>query len=439
MASELPSLSYEEKRPPVPKPKRRRDRLFGRFAALIDSVIWIVAAVWLLGLIAGALAVLFGPLPGYLGLFVALMLLPSIALAATSVRRRRVAAVLGYLEQAVRLNLPLAPALTAAARSERGATALRLRQVTSLLSAGESLTSALNEGMPETPSRALSLVHFAERNGRLPDVLDRLVKEDVSRARRTSGSLAFYNWYPLVLMFFIINVLVILLLFVMPKMRMIYQDFHLQLPTVTQWVMNPAIETVAYTAFAFVVAFIVVLAGRRTWQTFRPEAVELPGRAIKDRLLWVVPLARNLARDRGLADICQALADAISLGRPFDQALAEASLLDVNRVLRAQVQRWAGAAAGGLSPADSARAVGMPRLVVGLLATARGASDTVEVCRFLSRYYASRFSRAMALLYGAYVPGVVLLMGVIVALIALSLFLPIQGLIDALSPAWRGM
>src|SRR4051812_30851173 len=58
-----------------------------------------------------------------------IILLPLGARVMETVRRRRGAIVLTYIEQAVRLNLPLPRMLYAAERSEKGKLSMRLRQV----------------------------------------------------------------------------------------------------------------------------------------------------------------------------------------------------------------------------------------------------------------------------------------------------------------------
>jgi type II secretory pathway component PulF len=65
---------------------------------------------------------------------------------------------------------------------------------------------------------------------------------------------------------------------------------------------------------------------------------------------------------------------------------------------------------------------------------ATGGSAASEVFAFLARYYRVRFSRAAAALDAAGVPLLVLLFGSLVAVILLSLFVPIISLIHAVTP-----
>jgi type II secretory pathway component PulF len=133
---------------------------------------------------------------------------------------------------------------------------------------------------------------------------------------------------------------------------------------------------------------------------------------------------------------------------PADRALLEASHLYINRVLRDRIDLWSKGAAEGQSLSESARRANLPRLLVGMLATAGrvgapGAEPdeaaVSEVFRFLERYYRSRFSRTAYLLQGMLIPVVVLVMAVVVTFTALALLAPIVTLTQSLSSQgiWR--
>ena len=72
-------------------------------------------------------------------------------------------------------------------------------------------------------------------------------------------------------------------------------------------------------------------------------------------------------------------------------------------------------------------------LTLSMLATASQTPDIAQVLRFLGRYYSTRFSRAVALLQASVVPLIALVMGSLVAWLALSVFLPLVRLIDRLA------
>jgi type II secretory pathway component PulF len=159
--------------------------------------------------------------------------------------------------------------------------------------------------------------------------------------------------------------------------------------------------------------------------------------AIRDRFWPSRDVSGNwigrFSRHRDLADACGVVADALTAGLGLDAAIRSAAELPVNASLRRKLYRWASGIEQGLSNADAARRARMPQLLIGLSATA-DLSTADEVYYFLQRYYAARFSRLAALMRGAIVPLTVFFFAIIVAAIALALYLPMIRLIDTTGP-----
>src|SRR5687767_1724446 len=93
---------------------------------ILEMLFWMLAAGVLLFGIGVAVGIVIAPALGYIAAIVMLGALPLIVRIAQTLRRRRANAAIAYLEQAVRLNLPLARMLYAAQRGERGMLGMRL-------------------------------------------------------------------------------------------------------------------------------------------------------------------------------------------------------------------------------------------------------------------------------------------------------------------------
>jgi type II secretory pathway component PulF len=325
--------------------------------------------------------------------------------------------------------------LYAAQRSERGVLVARLGVFRQLLEDGYPIGAALETGIPEVGEREAALIEAAERIGRLPQTLHRIVAEQsAAAARDQSSEVSFYRTYPFVMAVMITSVLAMVMIFVMPKYESIFRDFNLPLPPITVNTLWAA-RVLGPLALAAVAAMVLVWTGLALWQMFTPlRFTTVVGRGVRDRIVWATPVAHGIARDRSLADAFDLIAGAIENGMPLDRAFAEASNLDINTVLRERFERWAQGIQGGASLADAARAAPMPRLVSAMLANVRAGDAAGGVFRFLARYYHTRYSRTAALAQGAAVPIVVFIFAAIVTCVALSLFVPIISLIDALAP-----
>jgi type II secretory pathway component PulF len=140
-----------------------------------------------------------------------------------------------------------------------------------------------------------------------------------------------------------------------------------------------------------------------------------------------------MVRSRALADACHVIADALAAGQPTDRALLDAGEISPNVVFRRGMQEWARYVAEGIPLAQAAQQAAMPPIMFGMLRTARDSAGTAEVFAFLSRYSDGRHSKAAALLEGAAIPAMVLVMASFVLTLALGLFLPLVKLAERLS------
>ena len=383
-----------------------------------------------LGFVVGALLV---PEMGAGAPLVVILLLVLAASMLSALRRRRGHAVLAYLEQATRLNLPIPAMLRAAEHSEGIRTAHTLRRLRAELEAGHSVHDALGEAVRGLPPRTVGLIGSAERSGRLPDALARLAREGVTRfSGGRPGTELFLRWYPPTVILLVGFVVSCVYVFVLPKFFEIFNDFSIELPPLTLLLAHTW-EVLSWPLMIVVLLATLLYVGRMLASIFAPSAwAHGPVRWLTDRLAWHVPGVRGVTRWRGYADVCYVLADALQAGHPIDWALAEASRSGVNGVLAEQLAVWGDHARAGEPIAEGAREAGMPFLMTGLLRTAGGA-DLPDLFRFLARYYDSRFARSTVVLQAALVPAMSLALGALVGFIVLALFLPLIRLADALS------
>jgi type IV pilus assembly protein PilC len=356
---------------------------------------------------------------------------------AARLRRRRVLAILEHLRTALGLNLPLPPTLDAAARSESGRLRERLQDIGRSVQAGRTLAQAVEESVPEMPRRDQSVLRAAEGVGRLPQALDRLVRQRRT-ANRIEDSQSGMVWaYPVVLITMMFLLVVFMLIFVVPSFTKIFDDFGTALPAPTQlvidashWLLGSLDPNTSYNE-AFVVpglAWIglgLLAIGAATLLLWKLGLM----RALLDTLAWHLPVFRGVARDRGLGDVCHVLLESLDAGLPIDRALAQAAELNVNRIQKRRLARWARAVSAGQPLDQAARAAKLPPLLVGVLASAQAGADLKGMFRFLGRHYDTCFSRAAAVLRGAWIPGIVLSLALVEGLIVVSLFLPLVCLI----------
>lgn len=403
---------------------------------LID-IAGIAAGMVLIALLAMAIGVAFSPALGWASVFVDLLILVALALAVRNARRGQSMIAAGYLEQAVRLNLPLPAMVRAAELSERGRLRRKLVRLYSWLETGAPVGAAVQRALPGVPTRMVFLLLSAERLGQLPRMLRRLLREDRPLAERSAIQTILLRWYPMTMLAAVavlglgINLLIIL------KYQRILRDFHLEMPAITVWTMT--VWRMVEFPLGFIAGLVLCGVVSRSFSELMspPRPSRGPLSVITDRIAWVTPLWRTIVRGRGLADVCRLMADATEAGQPLDRALAEAADAATNRVLEKRLRQWSDLVSAGESADDAARKAGMPAMVVGMMRTARGTAALPAVFAFLGRYYDARWVAATTLAQSAAIPVMVLILALFVASLALAIFLPMVRMIDLLSKPMR--
>jgi MSHA biogenesis protein MshG len=331
-------------------------------------------------------------------------------------RRRRAAIVLEYIDDAIRLNLPLASAILSAATSEIGKTRLRLLSLHDGLEQGQSLGEAIYRSVPEIPLATVRAIAAADEMGCLSRIMPRLARRATPRHQIGGNLDTYYGLYAFgVVLTVMIGIGCLLVCKVMPKFNDILKSFGQPMPWTTR-----ALERMdtPYVSME-VVGVILLVAGLGSIRSFRDYCIS-----------WI-PVAGAAARDRGLADSCDFLVDALESGQPMNVAVSHAAEAQSNAVLRRRMRRWAAAMENGQPPRDSARAAGMPVLLSSMLATARGGEDWIQVLAFLARHYENRLSRLREIVRATAVPIMVLVMGAGVLFLALCVFQPMIVLVQA--------
>lgn len=376
------------------------------------SLVWnfaiAVLGVMGMGLLAGTIWYALSPALGGASPAFELLALAALLVAVRSARRNRALIAAGYLEQALRLNLPLPAMIRAAELSERGRLRRTLRELRTWVEMGAPVGTALERSMPGVPPRIVLVTHCAERLGQLPRALRQLLGEDRAPAERRAMQSIMVRWYPIVMLVALAAVSLVLNVFIMPKYRQILRDFHLPMPlwssrtiAVWEWLEFPIAAIAALVLVDFVARTLSEVSAL-------PRRMFGPWRAIGDRVAWVTPVWGTMVRAQGLADVFRLLADATEAGLPLDRSLCEASDACVNRVLENRISRWSQFVSAGVPAADAARRARLPALVVGMVGTAQGTAAAPAVFSFLARYYEGRHARAAALLQAAAIPAIVL-------------------------------
>jgi general secretion pathway protein F len=225
--------------------------------------------------------------------------------------------------------------------------------------------------------------------------------------------------YPAVLAVVSVLVVIALMIFVVPRMVEQFDTVGQKLPMLTRIIIG---MSELMRDYWWVIAGVLALVAVLLWQCLANEALRLR----MDRRLLRLPIAGRLIRDVHAANLARNLSTMVAARLPLVEGLALAKETVGNRALRAASGDIIEAVRGGGSLSRAMQASGLfPPLLVYLTASGEssGRLDTMleRAAEYLEREFDSKSATTIALLE----PAVIVIMGVVVALIVLSVLLPI--------------
>jgi general secretion pathway protein F len=283
---------------------------------------------------------------------------------------------------------------------------------------GQSISAAMaREGASFDPLYR-AIVAAGDASGTLSPVLERLA-ELLERRAALRGRVIAALAYPAVLVIVAVFVVIALMIFVVPRMVEQFDSVGQQLPLLTRLVIG---LSELMRDYWWVMAGAVALAALALWQCMTNEALRL---RLDNRLLRL-PLTGRLIRDVHAANFARNLSTMVAARLPLVEGLSLARETVGNRALRAASADIIEAVRGGGSLSRAMQVSGLfPPLLVYLTASGEssGRLDMMleRSAEYLEREFDSKSATAIALLE----PAVIVIMGVIVALIVLSVLLPI--------------
>ena len=283
---------------------------------------------------------------------------------------------------------------------------------------GRRLADALGAEPKSFPALYRAMISAGESSGSLPTIMERL-SDLMERQAVIRSKVLTAIAYPSVLAAFAVCVVAALMIFVVPKVVEQFDTVGQDLPLLTRMVMGTSAFLAGYW---WLLAILIAVGAFAFWRALKVEAF----RYRFDATLLRLPLLGRLIRDLHAARMARTLSTMVASRLPLMEGLTLTTQTVHNRVLRQASEEIVEAIRGGGSLSAALRRAGVfPPLLVYLAASGESAGrlDTMleRAADYLEREFDSFTSAALAMLE----PVIIILMGGIVAVIILSILLPI--------------
>lgn len=328
-----------------------------------------------------------------------------------------------------RAGLPLDRGLAALAKEMgRG----RLQQVTSQLAAdleaGHPLPKAIERQGKRMPPFYAALLEAGIRTGRVSEVLATLTvyARSVANVRTTIFDAL---WYPCVVLLFALVLFGAVVAFLVPQYDEIFRGFGMQLPAVTEALLNVGREPFRFLVLPVLVVIVLILgtrlvlsrseAGRRRWATW----------------IYAIPIVGTLLRAARLAAFTDLLALVIDYELPLPRAFELAGAASSDPIMAGAAREVVRDLDQGLPLAEVLRRREIvPELIAWMTAVGEQRGTLGKTLHHVAEMYRRTVEMRAALLRNVLPPFLlVLIAGVFAGFFVFVMVMPMAKLLEALS------
>lgn len=306
----------------------------------------------------------------------------------------------------------------------------RLRSVVRAMAdeilAGTSFSDAM-AGYPAIFSPVfVSMVRAGEATGHLDKVLADLVSF-LEWQDALAGTVKQALTYPVVVLVAIVGLTTLLVGYVFPQLLPVFQKVRVELPLPTRLLI--AVST-ALRHYWFL-GLLAIVGGVTAMLLYIRTPV---GRLQFDRWLLRIPVVGGIARRIALSRFARYLAVLYQAGVEFIQSLAVVERLVGNGVIELAIREAREEVIGGsLLSAALKRSRVVPGLVVQMVATGETTGKLDESLQKVSQYYDREVQESVRRATALIEPAAIVVMAGMVLFVALSIFLPLWGMIGQIS------
>ncbi|QDU60298.1 Type II secretion system protein F [Planctomycetes bacterium Pan216] len=272
----------------------------------------------------------------------------------------------------------------------------------------------------------VNMVKAGEAGGALEVILQRLAdfKEKAqSLKRKVIGAMV----YPVVVLMVASSILFFILYYIVPKFKTIFADFGLELPAMTQFLIDASTYVVDYWWTLPLIPFLVIVGIKLTRKFYW-------GRAIIDWIALRIPISGGLTRKVIVARTTRTLGTLVASGVPILECLIICRDTSNNFVFERAFQKVYDSIREGESIASPLRETRVvDEMVINMIDVGEETGDLDTMLFKVADVYDEEVDVAVESLVSLLEPLMVVILGLMVGFIVIALFLPLIKLLTELS------
>jgi type IV pilus assembly protein PilC len=321
----------------------------------------------------------------------------------------------------IKAGLPILTALELLAKQQKNAYFKTvLEDVRQRVKSGEPLSQAFAEQNIASKIYTTTLL-AGEKSGNLEEVLNRYIafqRVSMTFRKKLLASLI----YPALLVGMMFLLMSVLITWVVPQFAKLYDTLNAQLPAVTVFLLDLGKYTQKYIlAILAIIAIVAVLIWN--WQRSDTGARQL------DKFRLSLPMFGGIWLKYQVAMFARMMATLLAGGLPLVPALETAGSSIESKMISTGVVSAAGSVREGRPLAGSLEETKMfPELSIEMIAVGESTGALPQMLTSVAEFYEEDVQTALAAALSLIEPFILIFMGIVVAGILLSLYLPIFNL-----------
>ncbi len=269
----------------------------------------------------------------------------------------------------------------------------------------------------------VNLVRAGETSGNLDTVFDNLTRS-LTREKELKDQVKSALVYPILLLGASLLILIFLVLFALPKIAAVFQNAGFQPPLFSRIVFAVGLFFGQYGILIFGVLAVAVIIAVVFYKT------SIVFKRVVTGLFGAIPVVKTIVKKIAIQRFAATLASLIRAGIPLTDALEITAQAVGNIELKEALIRVSKEGlAKGLTVGDAFRREPFfPKTVVNLMAISEKAGHIDDVLETLANFYSGEIDNSLKTMVAFLEPVMLLGIGVVVGLIALSIIVPIYQL-----------
>lgn len=286
------------------------------------------------------------------------------------------------------------------------------------LKSGKTLSESLRKYPRVFPRLFVNMVNAGESGGVLEETLDRAAKfrqEEEELKAKVASALA----YPLFMMVVGLLTILLLIIFVVPRLTFLFIDMEQALPIPTQILIGVSngIRDYWYWGVLFIAGLLLVI---------KKQGVIKKNQLVVDKLKLKIPFFGKFFKEAMLARFSRTFAVLLANGIPVFQALAIIVPSLENELFKKELDVIQADVVSGASFAEGMKkSEWFPSFITSMIATSEKSGNLEEGLAEVASFYEREVNKTMKIITSLIEPAIILVMGLVVAFIVAAMLLPI--------------